>query len=203
MTADNVNSSNSKPTIVGNSIRWLILGGVFLIAVIAFGTAITVSNFRDRAPNTSGRELENTTLLLARHFDQQLEQFGVVQNELVAYMRSSDIASSEAYKRQMSSRGAHEMLQIMSNGSADVAGGNIFDSDRQLINSSIWPLPVFNVADRAYFKAFKSGTASSTTLIELLQSRITGGSTALISREMTGPNGEFLGLVTRDISTAA
>src|ERR1700733_15898835 len=103
---------------------------------------------RDRAPNTSGRELENTTLLLARHFDQQLDQFGGVQNELVAYMRSSDIASSEAYKRQMSSRGAHEMLQIMSNGSADVAGGNIFDSDRQLINSSIWPPPVFKLEGR-------------------------------------------------------
>jgi diguanylate cyclase (GGDEF)-like protein len=204
MTANNANSLDPpKLTVPGNSIRWHLLGGVVLIAVIAFGTAITVSSFRGRALDTSGRELEKTTLLLAHHFDQQFAEFGVVQNELVAYMRSTGIASNEAYKRQMSSRGIHEMLQIMSNGSADVAGVNIFDSDGRLINSSIWPLPVFNVADRAYFKAFKSGTASSPTLIELLQSRITGASTALISREMMGSNGEFLGLVTRGISIAS
>jgi diguanylate cyclase (GGDEF)-like protein len=201
MTANNVNSSDLKFAVTGSSIRWHILGGGGLIAAIAFGTAIMVSNFRDRALETSGRELESTTLLLVRHFDQQLGQFGVVQNELIAYMRSTGIASDEAYKRQMSNLGTHEMLQIMSNGSADVAGVNIFDSDGELINSSVWPLPVFNVADREYFKAFKSGTASSPTLIQVLQSRITGGSTALISREMTGPNGEFLGLVTRGIST--
>jgi diguanylate cyclase (GGDEF)-like protein len=201
MTAKNVNSSDLKFPVTGSSIRWHILIGGVLIAAIAFGTAIMVSNFRDRALDTSGRELESTTLLLARHFDQQLGEFGVVQNELIAYMRSTGIASNEAYKRQMSNRGTHEMLQIMSNGSADVAGVNIFDSDGELINSSVWPLPVFNVADREYFKAFKSGTALSPTLIQVLRSRITGSSTALISREMTGPNGEFLGLVTRGIST--
>jgi diguanylate cyclase (GGDEF)-like protein len=200
MAANNVTSLDPKLPIPRNSIRWHILGGVSLIAAIAFGTTIMVSNFRERALNTSGRELESTTLLLARHFDQQLGEFGVVQSELVAYIRSAGIGSAESYKRQMSSRGTHEMLQIMSNGSADVAGVNIFDSDGQLINSSVWPIPDFNVADRAYFRAFKSGTASSPTLIQLLQSRITGGATALISREMTGPNGEFLGVVTRGIS---
>jgi diguanylate cyclase (GGDEF)-like protein len=201
MAANNVTSFNHELPVLSNSIRWHILGGVLLIAAIGFGTAITVSSLRERALNTSGRELETTTLLLARHFDTQLGAFGVVQDELVAYMRSIGIASPESYKRQMSSQGTHEMLKIMSNGSADVAGVNIFDSDGHLINSSVWPLPVFNVADREYFKAFKYRTASSSTLIQLLQSRITGGSTALISREMKGPNGEFLGLVTRGIST--
>jgi diguanylate cyclase (GGDEF)-like protein len=201
MTANNVNSSDLKA--IGSSIRWHIFGGTILIAAIALGTAIMVSNFRDRALNDSGRELENTTRLLARHFDQQLDEFGVVQNELVAYMHSSGITSDESYKRQMSSQATHEMLMTMSNGSADVAGVNIFDSDGVLINSSIWPLPVFSIADRAHFKAFKTGSASSATLIELLTSRITGANIALISREMTGPNGEFFGLVNRSISTAS
>jgi diguanylate cyclase (GGDEF)-like protein len=194
---------NSKLPAPRNSIRGHILGGVFLISAIAIGTAITVGSLRERALNSSGRELENTTLLLARHFDQQFEEFGIVQNELVAHMRSTGIASNETYKRQMSSQDMHETLKIMSNGHADAAGVSIFDSDGLLINSSTRPLPSFNIADRSYFKAFKSGTASSTTLIELLQSRITGASTAVISREMKGPNGEFLGLVTRGISTAS
>jgi diguanylate cyclase (GGDEF)-like protein len=201
MTFSNVDSLDPKFPAPRSSIRWHILGGMLLIAAIAIGTAIMVGNFRDRALANSGRELENTTLLLARHFDQQLEEFGIVQNQLVTYMRSTGIASNETYRRQMSGQDMHAMLQIMSNGSSDVAGVNIFDSSGALINSSTWPLPNINIADRAYFKAFESKHAASSTLIELLKSRITGASTALVSREMTGPHGEFLGLVTRGIAT--
>ena len=41
-----------------------------LIAAIGIGTTIAVGNFRERALGSSERQLENTVLLLARHFDQ-------------------------------------------------------------------------------------------------------------------------------------
>ena len=41
-------------------------------------------------------------LLLARHFDQQLEDFQVVQKDLIDFMRSSGITTPENYKRRMS-----------------------------------------------------------------------------------------------------
>jgi hypothetical protein len=75
-----------------------------------------VSNFRERALNTSERALDNTALLLAYHFDQQFEEFEIVQKELVAYMRSTGIASSEAFRRQMSSQDMREILKSKSNG---------------------------------------------------------------------------------------
>ena len=70
------------PAFRGGPIRWLILGGVLLIAAIAIGATIMAGNFRERALRNSERELENTVLLLARHFDQQLEDFEVVQKDL-------------------------------------------------------------------------------------------------------------------------
>ena len=63
------------PTSRGGPIRWLILGGVLLIAAIAIGATVMAGNFRERALRNSERELENTVLLLARHFDQQLADF--------------------------------------------------------------------------------------------------------------------------------
>jgi diguanylate cyclase (GGDEF)-like protein len=186
------------------SIRGYIFSGTLLIAAIAFGTALMVSSFRERALNSSERELENTVLLLARHYDQQFEEFEVVQKELVAYIRSTGIASSETFKRRMSSEDMREILKSKSNGSPDVAGVNIFDSDGTLINSSVWPRPAVNITDRAYFIAARLDPASTQTSIELVRSRLAGGGwTALISRTITGPNGEFLGLVTRGIATAS
>jgi diguanylate cyclase (GGDEF)-like protein/PAS domain S-box-containing protein len=202
MTAHVFSALRSRFLVPRSSIHGYILGGVLLIAAIAFGTAMTVGNFRERALGSTERELENTVLLLAHHFDQQFEEFEVVQQELNAYIRSTGIDSDETFKREMSTRGMREVLKSESNGTPDVSGVNIFDSDGTLINSSVWPRPAVNVADRAYFKAAKFDSASAPVLIELVKSRLAGKSwTLLISRRITGPSGEFLGLVTRGIAT--
>ena len=89
MKANHSASSNITASVRGGPIRWLIVGGAFLILAITIGTTIMAGNFRERALNSSERELENTVLLLARHFDQQLDDFGAIQKDLIAYMQSS------------------------------------------------------------------------------------------------------------------
>src|SRR4051812_36863997 len=136
----------------GGPIRWLILGGTLLIAAIAIGATVMAGNFRDRALRSSERELENTVLLLARHFDQQLEDFQVVQKDLIAFMRSSGIATPENYKRRMSGHDVHLMLTSKIEALSYVGGINVFDADGNLLNASAtWPAPTINSADRAFF----------------------------------------------------
>src|SRR5258708_16710607 len=187
----------------GGPIRWLILGGTLLIAAIAIGATVMAGNFRERALQNSERELENTVLLLARHFDQQLEDFEVVQKDLIAFMRSSGIATAENYKRRMSSQEIHLMLKSKMDALAYVCGINVFDADGTLINASAaWPVPSVSVADRAYFRTFKSEPKSPDVVIEPVYSRITGVWTTVIARKITGPNGEFLGAIRRGIEPA-
>ena len=203
MTVNGTASFIFKHSIRGGPIRWLVLGGAFLIAAITIGTTIMAGNFRERALNSSERELENTVLLLARHFDQQLEDFEVIQKDLIAYMRSSGISSREDYKRRMSGQDIHLMLKAKLGALSYVGGVNIFDADGVLINASAsWPVPEVRVADRSYFKVFKSDPRSPDMLIEPVYSRITGFWTTVIARRMTGPNGEFLGAVGRGIEPA-
>src|SRR5438105_1816684 len=170
------------------------------VAAIAIGATIMAGNFRERALRSSERELENTVLLLARHFDQQLEDFQVVQKDLIAFMRSSGIATVENYKRRMSSHDIHLMLKSKIEALSYVGGINIFDAEGNLINASaIWPVPPVNSADRAFFKTFKSGPQSPEMLVEPVYSRITGAWTTVIARKITGPKGEFLGAMGRGI----
>ena len=200
MTANAPSSFDFRSAVRGGPVRWLVVGGALLIAAIAIGTAIMVSNFRERALRNSERELENTVLLLARHFDQQLQDFEFVQKDLMAYMRLSGIGSREDYKRRMSGEDVHEMLKTKVSATSYVGGINLFDSDGTLINSSgSWPVPAVNVADRAYFKTFKSDPQSPTVLVEPVHSRVTGVWTTVLARKVIGPNGEFLGAIGRGI----
>jgi diguanylate cyclase (GGDEF)-like protein/PAS domain S-box-containing protein len=187
----------------GGPIRWLILGGVLLIAAIAIGATVMASNFRERALRNSERELENTVLLLARHFDQQLEDFQVVQKDLIAFIRTSGISTVDDYKRRMSGHDIHQMLKSKIDAMSYVGGVNVFDADGRLVNASAgWPAPIVNVADRPYFKTFKSGPHAPDMLVEPVHSRITGMWTTVIARKVTGPKGEFLGAIGRGIEAA-
>ena len=160
MTADSPASFRVRHSTGANPIHWLILGGVFLIAAITIGTTIMAGNFRERALNSSKRELENTVLLLARHFDKQLEDFTVIQRLVVAQIEVVGITSPDIFRGEMATLEWHEVLRVRSEGYSDVAGVNLFDSEGVLINSSdTWPVPDVKIADRAYFKAFKSGAA--------------------------------------------
>jgi diguanylate cyclase (GGDEF)-like protein len=200
MTADTL---DHRSEIQQNPIRWLIFCGVLLIASIAIGTALIAGNFRERAMNSSERELENTVLLLARHFNQELQEAQIIQKDVIAYMESADIGSSDAFRSHMSTLDFHEKLRVKDSAFSKIGDVSLFDSDGWLINSSeTWPVPTVNVADRSYFKALKSDPLSPAALVEPIQSPITGAWTTVFARKLIGRNGEFIGTVARGIGPA-
>ena len=79
MMRDGTTSVNALTAVRGSPIRWLVVGGALLIAAITIGATIMAGNSRERALNSSVRELDNTVLLLARHFDQQLQDLSAIQ----------------------------------------------------------------------------------------------------------------------------
>jgi len=187
----------------GGPVRWLVVGGLLLITAIAVGTTIMAGSFRDRALEGAEHQLENTVLLMARHFDQQLEDFMAIQREVVAQIENSLISSSQEFKARLSSAEWHEMLRLRLRAFTDVAGVNVFDSNGALINSSErWPVPDVKIADRAFFKAFKSGSPFERFRIELVRGRFQDGWATVVACKVTGPNGEFLGVVTRALTPA-
>ncbi|WP_426442922.1 bifunctional diguanylate cyclase/phosphodiesterase [Bradyrhizobium genosp. P] len=191
---------NIRSVLRSGPIRWLVVGGALLMAAIAIGATLMASNFRERALHNSERELENTVLLLARHFDQQLEELEVVQKDLIAFARDRGATTPENYKRLMSGTDIHAMLKSKMDALSYVGGLNVFDADGTLINSSsAWPLPHANIADRSYFQIFKSSPYSPDMLVAPVFSRVTGAWTTVIARKVTGPNGEFLGVIGRGI----
>ena len=195
---------NIKTLVRGNPIRWLIVGGALLVAGIVVGTAMMVGVFRERALQSAERELDNTVLLLARHFDQHLDDFVTIQKEIATQPQFAQMASPAAFRSLMSTREMHDSLQDKGSGHSDVAGINVFDADGRLVNSSErWPVPDVNISDRAFFRAFKSNSTAMPVLIELLHGRFIGGWTTVFAHRVRGRNGEFLGVVTRAITPAS
>jgi diguanylate cyclase (GGDEF)-like protein len=184
-------------------IRGLIACGMLLVAAIAIGTAVTISNFRQRALTKSESELENTVLLLARHFDQQLQQLELVQKSMVETIRSTQTISVGNFAQAISGNDVHLMLKTKIEALPHVGNLNLIDADGKLINSAnAWPVPSVSIADRAYFKALKSDRQLTSVLSEPVLNRLTGTWTTILARSLTGSQGEFLGVVLGGIELA-
>jgi diguanylate cyclase (GGDEF)-like protein/PAS domain S-box-containing protein len=187
-----------------NPLNLLIIGGILLIAAIAIGTSFTIVSFRQRALLNSERELQNTVLLLTRHFDRELDYVDSVQRDMIQRMKLTGIATPEAFKRQISGEDAHVTLQTLVSGASGTARINIFDASGQLINSSFsWPVLPINIADRDYFKQFRDDPKSPEVVISLVHSRFAKGWTVVIARKVVAPDGTFLGVVSRGMSPAS
>jgi hypothetical protein len=92
-SSDNVISGSLWQSVIGTlartrmgAIQWLILCAAGLVIAIALGTAYFAGQFRARALEVAERELNNTALLLSRHFDQQLGDLQHVHDDVVSYI---------------------------------------------------------------------------------------------------------------------
>ena len=178
----------------------LILCGGLLVTAIIVGTMTMVGEFRERALSNNERELENTVLLLTRHYDQQFEDTEIIANDVISRMQFSEIASPETFRIWMSSHDAHLILKSKVSVLSYIGDVGIFDSDGKLINSSgTWPLPDISIAGRDFFKNFKSDAALKTAVAEPARNQMTGNSTTVIAHRLSGPDGVFLGVMARRI----
>ena len=81
--------------------------------------------------------------------------------------------------------------------------GIIYDSDGALINSSgAWPLPAVNVSERDYFKTLKASRDPTAVVFAPVRSLFTGEWTTVIANRLSGPDGVFLGVMTRRVDPA-
>jgi diguanylate cyclase (GGDEF)-like protein/PAS domain S-box-containing protein len=182
---------------------WLVLSGLVLMAAIAIGTGLTIAKFRETAIETGKQGLESAVLLLARHFDQQLDDFAILQKEIVAELQAQEISQPDRFKSEMGTLAIHEMLRAKASGWPDLAGVNLFDSKGILINSSRrWPVADIQISDRAYFRRLIDDV-TLLQAVDAVQSRLAPAHTIVLARKILGPHGEFLGAVTRAVKPEA
>nr|WP_249164033.1 EAL domain-containing protein [Bradyrhizobium jicamae] len=186
-------------TAVRGPVLWLTLCGALLVVAIIIGTSMMIGEFRERALVNSERELENTVLLLSRHFDQQFEDSDIIASDILDKLDISAISSPEQFKAKMSTPDTHQILKAK--GVSFLGMITLFDADGKVITwSGDLPPPArLDISGRDYFKSFKFDANPAPVRAETLRSLIIGGLSTVIAHRLSAPDGTFLGVLTRRI----
>jgi signal transduction histidine kinase/ActR/RegA family two-component response regulator len=181
------------------TIRGIVLCGMVLIVGIAVATTLMIGSFRERALLGSTHELENTVLLLSRHFDQQLEDYVDAQARLAARLAVSEIAIPDEFKDRMSTFAIHTLLEAEVDGASGSNEIRLYGADGDTVNTSeSGAISTVSIADLNYFKSFKSNSTSA-ILAEPVRSNATSRWTISLARKIVNSDGIFLGVLTRRI----
>jgi PAS domain-containing protein len=174
------------------SIRWILFVGLLLVAAIAASVHWAIDDFRERALRNGERELRNTALLLARHFDREFEDFIADEKEILSQLdqvSSDSLASSEI----------HRLLRSKASGIGDI---HLFDPTGVLIASSrSWPAPNHRL-DEAEVQRLQARSIGGDREIHLARDAFYGDGTLLFVQNRYGRNGAFAGVITRAVSLA-
>jgi hypothetical protein len=182
------------------AIQWLILSAAALVIAIMLGTAYFAMQYRERALEVAERQLNNTALLLSRHFDQQLLDLQHVQEDVISGLRADGVNTADEFERKMSTLSAHEMLRSKLSVLPHVGALNLWSAKGWLINSSeMWPVADATVTDRYYFKEFTSGRPTPDVIVEPVVSKVTKVWTTAFARRIIGREGQIIGFAVRGV----
>ena len=182
------------------AIQWLILSAAAIVIAITLGTGYFAMQYRERALEVTERELNNSALLLSRHFDQQLLDLQHVQEDVVTSLRADGVHTADDFESKMSTLSAHEMLRTKLSVMPHVGALNLWSARGWLINSSeMWPVADKTVADRRYFQEFMSGKPTPDVIVEPVVSRVTKNWTTIFARKIVGRQGEIIGFAVRGV----
>jgi diguanylate cyclase (GGDEF)-like protein len=174
----------------------LVLGCILVAGAVTVTTILLLSSLRDRAIADSERELQNTALVLAAQTDRAFQGVDLVESSVIERMQSLGIVASEDFERAMSTYDTHVILKDKLSGLPHIDVVGLVNSQGTLINYSRgWPVPRNDVSDRAYFQRLKSDPQLMSFVSEPIRNRGTGTWTIYLVRKVTGPSGEFLGVI--------
>ena len=191
------NSTTPEAAWRSRPIRLIIIGGTVLIAVIIAATWLLLANLHSKQITKNERELESRAFLLAAQIDRNFQSIESIQQAVIERVQSLGIASAEDLVRQMSDFDTHQRFKDRISALPFIDALVLTDPDGKLINfSRFWPLPSVKVPTEDPAQVFKSHPHLTFLLGKPLLGPVTGTWVIPIARKITGPNSEFLGVIT-------
>ncbi len=176
--------------------RLLVLIGGLLIAALIVAASVTIWTTREKELRASERELTRLSLTLAEQTARTLQGVDLILLGLTDWIKMDGIATPDDFRRLLGTKEVNEMLAAKVHDVPQIDAISIIDDRGDLVNfSRFWPVPQINVSDRDYFVAHRDVRGLGPFISQPVRNRGTGTWTIYLARRVSGPNGEFLGLI--------
>jgi diguanylate cyclase (GGDEF)-like protein/PAS domain S-box-containing protein len=181
-------------------IRLTIVLAVLLSVVVLIGGGLFLLNLHNSIQTLSERNLSSNAFIIAKQIEQYFTAVETVQAAIIADTAALATIDTDNSKHLLSRHDVYLKLRDKAAGMPYVGALTIFNAQGRLLNfSRQWPTPDIDITDRDFFKALQSNPSLTSFIGEPVLNRASGSWVMHLARKISGPNGEFLGLISAAI----
>jgi len=189
-------SAAIKPKKPIGPIPLTIVGAVLLSVVVVIGGGLFLLNLHNRIQTSSERNLSSNAFIIAKQIEQYFTTVETVQAAIIADTAALATIDTDNREHLLSRHDVYLKLRDKAAGMPYVGSLTIFSAQGRVINfSRQWPTPDIDITDRDFFKALQANPSLTSFIGEPVRNRATGTWVMHLARKISGPNGEFLGLI--------
>jgi signal transduction histidine kinase/CheY-like chemotaxis protein len=171
-----------------------VLAAFLLLAMLAT-LVLAIWFARDQAIEEWRGQLDNLSLVLAEQGAQEVKSAYLVLDSIAETVEAQGVSSGQALRDTMATQRHFDSMRDKIRGLPQVDVATVVGADGDVINfTRSFPAPRINLADRDYFRAHVRDPRLGVYISEPVRNKGNGQWTFYLSRKLTGPRGEFLGL---------
>jgi signal transduction histidine kinase len=184
------------------ALRLLFACTVLVILVVLATNAAVILRLRESELVGEEKQLQNLSLNLAEEASRSFRPVDLVVSSLVKEIEAEGVTDPASFEQEMAGHDLHLRLVEEIGGVPQLNAITVIGSDGMVIDSSRqWPIPNISVADRDYFRALKDDPHRESYISRPAQNRATGAWTIFLAHRVSGPDGQFLGIILGAIET--
>jgi PAS domain S-box-containing protein len=178
------------------SSRWLSLVGFVLVGVMLLAAGVRNWEGREEIFASNRRETTNLSIALAAQAARSVQAVDLVVRETQRETLAAGVANAGQFKQAMAGADMHRFLVRHSKNLPQADAIGIVAADGTLVNGSCsWPVQPVNLADRDWFAQLRDHPNAGVQLTRPVIVPQIGALTFFLARRVSGPHGEFLGIV--------
>lgn len=176
--------------------RSLLLLGSICAAVLLITAGLAVWQLhRDWISDNMG-DADKFSVVLAAQTGRTFQAIDLVLRETASVALASGVRTPDEFRSALKTPEFHQLLANQLEKLPQANAIALIDSNGTVINcSSTKTLPLVNVSDRAFYSRLRENDHHDMIVDGPLINKVTGDQIVIAARRVTGPDGEFLGIV--------
>lgn len=168
---------------------------VFLLLAMLATLGVAIWFARDQAVEEWRGQLDNLSLVLAEQGAQEVKSAFLVLDSIAETVDAQGVQQPDALRGKLATQRHFDSMRDKIRGLPQVDVATIVAANGDVINfTRSFPAPAINLADRDYFQAHLRNPKLGVYISQPVRNKGNGQWTFYLSRKLTGPHGEFLGL---------
>jgi PAS domain S-box-containing protein len=176
--------------------------GILCIAIAIAAACLSIGLLRRDQLREQMRDTRNLSVALAEQTARSIQAVDLIVQDTRTLGLTSGAADAEEFKRQMATEGVHDYLLDRLHSLPQASSIAILDNTGTIVNfTRTWPIPPIHAAERKFFRYFRDHPDDGAFIDGPFIDKYSGAWSIMVTRRVTGANGEFFGVIAGVIDT--